>query len=149
MGSRFVRPETCRLLLASGESLTVKKRLTHGEQRAAYARMSVAGPDGRRIVDTLQHGMALVTAYLVDWHLLDDDVSIRGLSADELTTLLDTLEPEAFAEIRAAIERHEAAMVAARAEEKKTTTTATPGADPISPSPYASAGVSSGSVIST
>jgi len=76
--SRFVRPETCRLLLASGESLTVKKRLTHGEQRAAYARMSVAGPDGRRIVDTLQHGMALVTAYLVDWHLLDDDVSIRG-----------------------------------------------------------------------
>jgi len=148
MGSRFVRPETCRLLLASGESLTVKKRLTHGEQRAAYARMYVTGADGALTVNPLQLGMALVTAYLVDWHLLDDDVSIRGLSVDDLTTLLDTLTPEAFTEIRVAIEQHEAAMLAARAEEKKTTS-ATPGADPISPSPFASAGASSGSVIST
>jgi hypothetical protein len=135
---RFVRPETCRLTLANGDTLTVKKRLTHGEQRAAYARMYDTGVDGALKVNPLQLGMALVTAYLVDWHLHDDDVSIRGLSADELTTVLDTMAPEDFAEIRTAVEQHEAAMLAERTAAKNGTA-GERGSAAISPSPFAAA----------
>jgi hypothetical protein len=144
---RFVRPETCTLWLANGESITVKKRLSNGEQRAAFARMYMPGPDGQLTVNPLETGIALVAAYLVDWSFRDDDlqpVPIRELSADELTGVLDQLTPEAFAEVRSAIDVHIAAMTAAREAEKNGKGGAM-GLPAISPSPSAAAGVWTGS----
>jgi hypothetical protein len=140
---RFVRPETCILTLANGERLTVKKRLSSGEHRAMFARMYLKAADGTLKVNPLEMGIALVTAYLIDWSFEDDDqapVRIRGLSVDELTSVLDTLAPEDFAEVREAIEAH-----AAR-EEKKRTTAATPTAAVTLPLPSEPAGPSSKSV---
>lgn len=136
---RFIRPETTTLKISNGETLTVKKRLTSGEQRAAFARMYLAGVDGQMKVNPLTVGIAIITAYLVDWTLTDDtgaSVQIRGLSVDDLTAILDNLSQEAFAEIRKAIEQHEAAMAAERDQEKNAQAGERPLSE-ISPSPAA------------
>lgn len=149
--SRFVRPETSILTLANGDTLTVKRRLNAGESRARFARMSLAGVDGALNVNRLQIGLATMTAYLLDWSLRDDDqrpVVIREVTEAALTATLDALDPTSFAEIRDAIEAHEAAMDVERTTEKN-------GPDgakelpAISPSPSAVAGASSGSASST
>lgn len=122
--SRFVRPETATLTISNSDTLTVKRRLSSGEQRAAFARMYLAGVDGTLKVNPLQTGVALITAYLVDWSLTDDDghrVEIRGASIEELTAILDGLDPDSFTEIKDAVERHEAAMSAERLEKKQPT----------------------------
>jgi hypothetical protein len=134
---RFVRPETAKLPLSNGDWLIVRKRLSHGEQRAAFARMYLAQVDGTLRVNPLSVGMETVTAYLLDWSLQDDDgqpVPIRGVSVDELTAKLDALSSEDFAEIRSVIEQHELAMATERADAKKKAAGAT-GSDPTSPSP--------------
>jgi hypothetical protein len=139
--SRFVRPETVKLTISNGDWLIVKKRLTHGEARTAFARMYLAGADGALKVNPLGLGMSTVTAYLLDWSLLDDDgqpVNIRGVSVEELTAKLDALGSEDFAEIRTAIELHDIAMATERAAEKKRLAGAN-GSDPTSPLPSAPA----------
>ena len=126
--SRFVRPETRTLVLANGDRLTVRKRLTAGETRAQYARMYSRG-EGRDAL--LLSGMGLIVAYLLDWDFRDDDdrpVVIRDLSPDELATVIDSLDLKSFHEIKTAIEAHEKEMQAERADEKKTV-----GASALSP----------------
>jgi hypothetical protein len=123
MRGRFIRPETARLELTGGDFLIVKRRLTAGEQREAYARLYVAGADGVFHVNPIELGRTTMIAYLVDWSFTDDDgipIVIRGLSAGELGAVLDGLDPESFAEIRLAIEAHEAAITREREAEKKT-----------------------------
>jgi hypothetical protein len=147
MGSRFVRPDTTVLRISNGDTLTVKRRLNAGEQRAMFARMYAAGVDGNLKVNPLETGIARVTAYLVDWSLTDDEgkrVDIRGLSIIELTSVIDGLDPGSFAEIKDAIEKHELAMDAERVQEKndqggENTSSA------ISSSPGSTAGATSGS----
>ena len=104
------------MTLSNGDTLTVKQRLTNGETRAAYERM--LGADGTTKSNPLGTAMAVVTAYLVDWHLAGEDVPIRALSVDDLATVLDNLTPDDFEEIRVAIDGHEAAMAAERAAAK-------------------------------
>jgi len=118
---RFVRPDTTVLTLSDGDTLTIRTRLNAGEQRALWARSMEPAPDGRWRVNLAQTGLALVTAYLLDWSLRDDTgvVPIRGLAVGELETVLNNLEIESFTEILHAVERHKAAMDEARAEEKK------------------------------
>lgn len=116
MPSWFIRPDTRRLALSDEQWILVKQRLNTGEHRAHLARSSVVGSDGLRRLDGLLHGFSLVVAYLLDWSL--PDAVIRGGSDVELTAALDNLAPERFAEIKLAIEAHEAAMEAAREVEK-------------------------------
>src|SRR5262249_45027294 len=119
--SRFVRPETVTIPISDGDTLTVRKQLSYGERRAMFARWYDLGATPVR-VNTLQTGIALVAAYLVDWTLSDEEgqkVPIRGLSIDELVTVIDQLHPDAFAEIKTAIEAHIEAIDAAEAQEKK------------------------------
>jgi hypothetical protein len=121
--SRFVRPETRTLTLANGDQLTVRARLTAGEQRAHFARIYRANGDGRLHPDPLMLGIGMVVAYLLDWTLTDDAgarVLIRDLSTDDLQQVIDALDPDSFAEIRAAIDAHDTAMGAERAAQKKT-----------------------------
>lgn len=113
---------TKTLMLASGEMLTVRKRLTAGERRAAMARMSTPSADGRAHVNPLWIGLGTVHAFLVDWTVTDDEGAIvpyQGLSADDQASVLDELDPDTFDEIRAAIDAHENAMLIERREEKK------------------------------
>lgn len=145
--SRFVRPDVTVLTLADGATLTVKKRLTHGEQTASFARMYLAGVDGSLRVNPLQSGMAVVTAYLVDWTVTDEDgrvVPIRDKSADQLEEVLNEMSPESFAEIKSAIEAHERAMSAERAAGKQSDGVRESSA--ISPSPVDAAGDTATSV---
>jgi hypothetical protein len=127
--SRFVRPDTETLTLANGDRVVVKKALTAGEQRAAFARMLLRQPDGTYVVDAdgrlvrdpTLYGINIITAFLLDWTLTDDDgavVQIRGLSVDELARTVDSLDPPSFNEIRDAIDDHYGVVVAARQEKK-------------------------------
>lgn len=121
--SRFVRPDTVTLTLTHGDTITVKKRLTSGEQRAAFARMYLAADSGLLQRHPVLYGINMVCAYLIDWSLkgLDGQVMpIRGLSTAQLVSVLDNLSPEDFREIETAIDQHEDRMAAERAEAKKT-----------------------------
>lgn len=144
--SRFVRPEAVRVPLKSnGDWIEIKRRLNTGEYRARLARMSLA-VDGELQVNRLQLGMATVTAYLLDWSLTDDagkPVGIRGLDADALASVLDSLNPEDFGEILEAIEQHESKMDAERVAEKNGHDGANTS-PAISPSPSNAAGATSG-----
>lgn len=118
----FVRPDTRTLTLASGATITVRRRLNAGEQRRMFARMYVAGTDGRLKVNPLETGIATMTAYLVDWTVpaLDGEpFPIRDLSPEELVPILDNLEPDVYSEIRALIEDHENVQERERTAEKK------------------------------
>ena len=121
--SRFVRPETRTLVLANGDRLIVRKRLTAGETRAQYARMYAQGADGNLKRNPLMSGMGIIVAYLLDWNLTDDTdrpVVIKDLSPADLQAVIDNLDMESFDEIKSAIELHEREMAAERQAEKKT-----------------------------
>jgi hypothetical protein len=160
MSIRFVRPETAVLTLSGGDTLIVKKRLTAGEQRAQLGRAYTTTATGLTALNFMETGIALVTAYLIDWTFAPvggvgygdlpspEAVPIRGLSIDELTAVLNNLDPASFTEIKEAIEAHVAAQDAARAAEKKTPAGATP-APSTSRSPSVADGASSGSEILT
>jgi hypothetical protein len=145
---RFRRPDTTVLTLPDGETLTVRRRLTAGQQREGYGRTFAAGPDGRLRGNPLLLPVALVTSYLLDWTITDADgrlIDIRGISAEELTDVLNDIEPWAFNEIKEAIEAHEAKMIAERLAEKNAQD-GEKNEPATSPSPFAAAGASSGSV---
>jgi hypothetical protein len=122
---QFERGETRILSLADGETLVVRSRLTNGEQRAMLARIYTTGPDGTLQVNPWQNQIGVVTAYLLDWSGRDAEgrpVRIADRSIAELEQVLDSLTPDSFGEILAAIERHVLEMRAARDAEKKTRT---------------------------
>lgn len=148
---RFVHPDVVVLPLSDGDTLTVKKRLNHGEQTEMNARMYREGVDGQLRVNPGAVGMAMVLAYLLDWTFTDPSgkrVAIEGKSADDVQAILNSLDPDDFKEVRQAIDRHEAATDAARIEQKKTPNGGVPAAE-TSSSPSALAGESTGSEPST
>ena len=123
--SRFVRPDTRTLTLANGDTVIVRARLTAGETRAHFARMMSVDGNGFVKRNPMMSGISLIVSYLLDWNFKDDAgqvVQIRDLSADELATVIDSLDMPSFNELRVAIENHETAMD----DEKKTTDGATP-----------------------
>lgn len=149
MASRVLPPAVTVLKISEGDTLTVRRRLNAGEQRAMFARRYRTNPDGTLTVDPLTIGISTILAYLVDWSLTDlqgNLIVINGQPDEVVMAALDSLDPDAYAEIRKAIEAHEDAMAAEREAAKKKTApgTETPGA--ILPSPVVAAGVSSGSV---
>src|SRR5262245_51273878 len=122
MRSRFVRPDSVVIPISDGDTITVKRRLDHGEEHEKHARLYYVEPEeGRLRVDPLRVPMAPETAYLLDWSIGDEQgkVEIRGLAPEALERVLDKLDPEAFAEIGRAIAQHEGAQAEARAQEKK------------------------------
>jgi hypothetical protein len=125
--SRFVRPETRTLTLANGDRLIVKTQLSYGEQQAMFARIYLPSSDGTLRVNPLLVGVATVVAYLVDWTVTDESgaiVPIRGLDAEAVIGVLNSLDPESVTEILSAIQVHESAMGQARREKKVATPTA-------------------------
>ena len=122
--SRFVRPETVKLDLTDGDWLLVKRRLTAGEERHAFARILKSTAYGEPMaLDFEKTGLAKIVAYLLDWSLADDSgvVVIRDQPAHVVEAALLALDPSSFHEIHHAINAHEAAQLAALDAEKKTT----------------------------
>lgn len=141
MASRFVRPELRTIPISNGDSLTVRKRLTAGEQRAMFARM-MATSDGDT-VNRMSVGISTISAYLVDWTLRDDSgnlVPIADKSIADIEATVDALDIDSFREIREAIEKHVDEMQAEREREKQSPFGESESS-PTSPSRNSSAGL--------
>ena len=146
--SRFVRPETVKLDLSQGDWLLVKKRLTAGEQRHAFARIVKRMELGEKTqIDPEATGLASMVAYLLDWSLVDEaGAVIPILDTDDATKLaaIDALDYDSFLEIKRAIEAHEEAQDADAAA-KKTIPDGSLTSEATSPSLVGAAGAMSGS----
>lgn len=132
--ARTGRPETVTLTISDGDTLTVKRRMTRGEQVETF--------DVARAHNKDFQG-ALVAGYLLDWTVADDTgevIAIRGKSLEEIYGAVTVLWKDDFEEIYKAIEAHETAMSA----EKNRTDGAMPSPT-ISPSPSAVVGALTGS----
>src|SRR5262245_47567749 len=118
MGSRFVTPALTTIPISQGDTITVRARLTAGERRAMYSRMYY--PETTK-VDPMRVHLAVLTAYLVDWSLTDDEgrrVPIEGLPVAELETVINALDPESFTEIAEALDTHAEPFAPTRDTEK-------------------------------
>lgn len=106
--SYFASPRIATLTLADGRTITVRRRLSHGER------------DDLAAVSRLQNWKhvrtAKVAAYLVGWTLTDDDGRAVPMSAqlpeNERIDTIRNLDPDAFDEIYEALEAHEKAVQA-------------------------------------
>lgn len=145
--SRFVPPDVRVLKISQGDSITVKRRLNAGEQRAAFAQMATPTAEGSLRVNPLEMGIAMVLAYLVDWTLTDNGklVVIRDQPPDVVRSALNALDPDSFTEIKDAIDAHD---VEIRAERERLKNSPDGGTESpaTSPSLVAVAGDMSGSV---
>ena len=149
--SRFVLPESDRLPLSNGDWILVRRRLNTGQQRAHLHRCTaVDDDDGVRRIDSLDHGLSTVVAYLLDWSLTDAagpiplrDETGRPFDPTALAALVDNLDPDDFTEIKAAIEAHRDKQTADRADAKKKA--GRPTSSPTASSPDTSTGASTSS----
>ena len=147
MTCRVVVPDVATLPLSDGDSLTVKQRLSSGEERRMIRRGVSYTPDGVRQFDPVEGGVSKILAYLLDWTVRGPDgrvVPIRDEPPAVVEAALDLLDPDSYTEILRAIEAHERRMNEARAEEKKLRTGA-PTSSATSPSPAVAVGATSGS----
>jgi hypothetical protein len=123
--SRFPKPITDVLTLGNGDTITVRRVLTHGEYTDSLTRSVIPDPTtGDLRVDPLKAADDTIVSYLVDWTLRDDDgavVPIRGLPPAELLDVIRNLDHDSAVEIRKAIETHQRAQ-------KKTAATPPPAA---------------------
>jgi hypothetical protein len=103
MGIQFVIPETIPLALSDGDSIVIKKRLSHGERDAMFTLARESG--------TLR-GAELV-AYLVSWS--SPTPYALSMTEQERLDTINGLDPDSFDEIQDALKAH----LDAQAEEKK------------------------------
>jgi hypothetical protein len=123
--SRFVQPLERVLTLDNGDTLTVRRRLTAGEQMDMFGRLySAHGNGGGALrLNPVQTGFALIVAYLIDWSFADAHgakVIIRGEPLAVVEAAIRMLDPDDFQEVKRAVELHDAEVVAERATVKKT-----------------------------
>ena len=121
--SWFVKPEEVKIDLSDGQWIKVKKRLTVAEERA----MLTAGfrgihreEDAKGVdvsVDWTDTELARVRTYLTDWSLSEEQGD-KVVSVPLTYDSIKSLDPDAFDEIRKAIDKH----VETVEEEKKRTT---------------------------
>jgi hypothetical protein len=125
--SRFVRPDTDTLELSDGDWLLVKRQLTAGEERRAFARhVKVMRRGEPTEIDPELVGLGLMTQYLLDWSLADDRgqvVVIRDQPSSVVEAALNALDPASFREISDAIGAHVERQRVALDAEKKTRST--------------------------
>lgn len=143
----FVKPEPHRLTLSDGQYIDIKKRLNHGETEDMYARWApfvTAGSDDT-LLDRREVRTAKVLAYLLGWSLTDDEGAPAPMSPvipyPERLDTIRSLDPDRFDEIHKAITTYEAEYAA-----KKKAQAGANGSSPISPSPVAVTGATSGSL---
>ena len=128
---RFVQPEVQRLSLSDGDWIEVKKRLSVGEERAAFQAIvgEINPSSGWRRPNVEMLGIAEMAAYIVAWSFRDGDDRPVAVSV----SAIKQLDSETFKEIEALLEQHVAAIDAALVTEKNAKGGAS-GPVPISPS---------------
>lgn len=149
---KLLRPELIKIALGNGDVLTVKKRLTAGEELAMQARYLIPREDNQPpLVDYLKIGPAKILAYLVELTLTDmhdQVITLRGEPAEFVAATLNQLDGVDYERVKQAIVAHEAAMLAEREAEKKTPSIS-PESETISPLPAGVGGGTSGYAISS
>lgn len=118
--SRFMKAETVVLRISNNETLVVKKRLSRGEQAEMFALMRAPGHLGLQ-ADAMRVSLERVYAYLLDWSITDDGkpVPYRDIDRQGRIDTLNSMTPEAFTEVRDAIDTHIATEEEAIEAEKK------------------------------
>jgi hypothetical protein len=108
--NRFVQPEIVRLELSDGDWVDVKKRLTVGEERAAFQAIvgEVNQATGWRRPNVEMVGIAEMVAYIVRWSFRD----AQDLPVPVSVTAIKQLDAVSFNEIEKALEAHVAAVEA-------------------------------------
>lgn len=142
--SWVVEPDTQTLSLSDGKWVQVRKRLNAGETFDLFDRVAAFTNGNHDVtkVPPAKVGMAMITAYLLNWNLVDahgDPIPILRATADEKETLVRILEFDRVVEIMNAITAHDAAV----RQEKKLPKPAS-ASPAISPSPDAVTGATNG-----
>jgi hypothetical protein len=116
---RFVQPEIVRLDLSDGDWVDVKKRLTVGEERAAFQAIigEVNQATGWRRPNVEMVGIAEMVAYIIRWSLRD----ANDLPVPVTVDTIKSLDSESFTEIEKALETHIKAVETELAAAKNTT----------------------------
>jgi len=114
--SRVVTPGTTRLALSRGDYLIVKQRLNAGETLDLFERaaptVDLTTPGALGKVPPSRVGLAIVTAYLLEWSITDPEgriIPLRGVSVEEREAALRALDFASLIEIMNAITAHDAA----------------------------------------
>jgi hypothetical protein len=146
----FVRPESIPLSISGGHTITIKKRLNHGEREDMYTRWAPFVEPGQPVhFDRREVRTSKVLTYLIGWTLKDDGgVPVPmspQLDEQERLATIRSLDPDRFLEIHTAIEAHEDAYD----EAKKNALAGAPASPTTSASPSAVPGDTSGSPSST
>jgi hypothetical protein len=116
--SRFVRPDDLVTLpLSDGDTITIRRRLTHGEAQEMYRRSR--RDDDADTLDRMKGTDALVVAYLVDWTFRTDEGRVEPVPSDpdERLDVICNLDQESFGEILRVINAHHDAQAAQKKTE--------------------------------
>ena len=100
MSCRIVIPDVATLPLSEGDTLTVKERLTSGEERRMIRRGVTYTSDGERHFDPVEAGVSKILAYLVDWTFRGRDgrvIPIADAAPAVVEAALDLLDSDATA----------------------------------------------------
>ena len=136
MSIRVRPPETLTIPISRGDTITVKKHLTAGEQLEMFERMRRDKADGSVSVDGMKVGLSRITTYLLDWTFQDAGGKTMQIARQPLASVesvLRQLPPEDFAELVTVISAHDEAMAKEREAEKNDPATAS-ASIPTSPS---------------
>jgi len=113
---RFVQPDVVRLSLSEGDWIGVKKRLSVGEERAAFQQIvgEINPNSGWRKPNVEMLGIAEMAAYIVEWSLRDAQDRPVAVSV----AAIKQLDSATFKEIESALAAHVEATEAALAASK-------------------------------
>lgn len=127
--NRFVKPKTVRIDLSDGDWIEIKRELNAGEHREIFGRMVKEMRAGERAtIDPELVGLTKLVGYIVAWSFEDNGKPVE-VSADAIKSL----DVETFAELSAAIDKHDEAMDA-EIEARKNVPAGESPSSPISPS---------------
>lgn len=122
MALRVERPAEHRIDLGDGDWITVKRRLTAGEERSIFARMVKTMNAGEKVeIDPMEVGLSQAAVYLLDWSAEGPDgkkLPIDPLTPNVAAASLNKLPADAFKRITDAVSEHVKAMEAERDTEK-------------------------------
>jgi hypothetical protein len=100
---RFVQPDLVRLTLSDGDWVDVKRRLSVGEERAAFQQIvGEVNQDGWRRPNLEMMGIAEMAAYVTGWSFRDPQDRPVPVSV----AALKQLDGASFKELEAALEAH-------------------------------------------
>jgi len=121
---RFVEPSITRLDLSDGDWIDVKNELNAGERRHAFGQLVKEMRSGESaVLDPEKVGLTRLVEYIVRWSF-----TRRGKPVEVTEAAINALDIDSFGELVEAIDKHEAAMEAKRAAQKKDLATSTESA---------------------